>query len=41
MVTRDDLFNCVGWQAINRMGILAEMHNVFQQNYLELSSVHF
>lgn len=36
MVTTEDLFNCPGWQAINRIGAFSNMHNIFQQNHSEL-----
>ena len=39
MATLDDLFNCPGWQATNRIGSFSNMHNIFQQNHLELNNL--
>ena len=36
MVTENEVFNCAGWQAINDIGPLPNIHNVFLQNWLEL-----
>lgn len=36
MTTQEDVFNCAGWKAINRMGLLATMHHIFRQNYIDL-----
>ena len=39
MATVYDLFNCAGWQAMNRIGTFSNMHNIFQQNHLELNNL--
>lgn len=39
MLNQDDLFNCVGWQATNRIGLLTEMFHVFKTNYDELQAL--
>mgnify|MGYP000006627649 FL=1 len=36
MTTQEDVFNCAGWKALNRMGIFATMHHIFRQNYIDL-----
>lgn len=39
MTDMEDLFKCAGWQAINRIGAFTNMHNIFQQNHLELKDL--
>lgn len=39
MPTLDDLINCAGWQAVNRIRTFSNMHNIFQQNHLELNNL--
>lgn len=39
MVTENEVFNCAGWQAINRISSLSHIHNVFFQNGLELHNL--
>ena len=33
MATQEELFNHPGWQACNRLGAFANMHNIFLENY--------
>lgn len=35
---RNELVSCEGWKAINRMGALAEMHNILSRNYTDLTN---
>ena len=34
----EKLYQCEGWKATNRIGALAEMHHIFNENYNELIS---
>lgn len=39
MVTENDVLNCKGWIALNRISSLSNMHNVFFQNALCLDDL--
>lgn len=38
-LTLEKLYASPGWQAVNRLGALVEMHHIFRQNFIELSNL--
>lgn len=38
-ITKETLFNCEGWKATNRLGIIATTHNIVIQNHIILKEL--